>query len=211
MTHDVSLRRKAEQQLIENQQRLDRMAHHDQLTGLPNRHYLTAFLPEAIEEAKAASTMMGVVFLDLDRFKHINDTRGHETGDKLLQEVAKRLRACVRDTDVVIRMGGDEFVVVFRNVKNYDEVTMGAGRIIETLNRPIIIDRAPAADHRQRRRQPVSARRRQHDRAAQALGYGHVPGQGSRPQQCADVQSCDEPQAQASSGRRGIACARHCA
>ena len=141
VTHDVSLRRKAEQQIIENQQRLDRMAHHDQLTGLPNRHYLTSFLPQAIEEAKAANTMLGVVFLDLDRFKHINDTRGHETGDKLLQEVAQRLRSCVRDSDVVIRMGGDEFVVVFRNVKTYDEVTMGAGRIIETLNRPIIIDR----------------------------------------------------------------------
>jgi diguanylate cyclase (GGDEF)-like protein/PAS domain S-box-containing protein len=143
VTHDVSLRRKAEQQLIENQQRLDKMAHHDQLTGLPNRHYLTAFLPQAIDEAKAANTMLGVVFLDLDRFKHINDTRGHETGDKLLQEVAGRLRACVRDSDVVIRMGGDEFVVVFRNVKNYDEVTLGAGRIIETLNRSIIIDNHP--------------------------------------------------------------------
>jgi len=141
VTHDVSLRRKAEQQLIENQQRLDKMAHHDQLTGLPNRHYLTAFLPQAIEEARAANTMLGVVFLDLDRFKHINDTRGHETGDKLLQEVATRLRACVRDADVVIRMGGDEFVVVFRDVENYDEVTLGAGRIIETLNRPIVIDR----------------------------------------------------------------------
>jgi len=143
VTHDVSLRRKAEQQLIENQQRLDKMAHHDQLTGLPNRHYLTAFLPQAIDEARAAHTMLGVVFLDLDRFKHINDTRGHETGDKLLQEVAARLRTCVRDSDVVIRMGGDEFVVVFRNVKNYDEVTLGAGRIVETLNRPIVIDHHP--------------------------------------------------------------------
>ena len=143
VTHDVSLRRKAEQQLIENQNRLDRMAHHDQLTGLPNRHYLTAFLPEAIAAAQAANTMLGVVFLDLDRFKHINDTRGHETGDKLLQEVAARLRAVVRDSDVVIRMGGDEFVVIFRNVKAYDEVTLGAGRIIETLNRPIIIDQHP--------------------------------------------------------------------
>jgi diguanylate cyclase (GGDEF)-like protein/PAS domain S-box-containing protein len=143
VTHDVSLRRKAEQQLIDNQQRLDKMAHHDQLTGLPNRHYLAAFLPQAIEESKADSTMLGVVFLDLDRFKHINDTRGHETGDKLLQEVAARLRTCVRDADVVIRMGGDEFVVVFRSVKNYDEVTLGAGRIVETLNRPIIIDGHP--------------------------------------------------------------------
>jgi diguanylate cyclase (GGDEF)-like protein/PAS domain S-box-containing protein len=143
VTADVSFRRKAEQQLIENQNRLDRMAHHDQLTGLPNRHYLSAFLPQAIAEAQAASTMLGVVFLDLDRFKHINDTRGHETGDKLLQEVATRLRAVVRDSDVVIRMGGDEFVVVFINVKSYDEITQGAGRIIETLNRPIIIDRHP--------------------------------------------------------------------
>ena len=141
VAHDVSLRRKAEQQLIENQNRLDRMAHHDQLTGLPNRHYLTAFLPQAIAEAEAAGTLLGVVFLDLDRFKHINDTRGHETGDKLLQEVAARLRAVVRDSDVVIRMGGDEFVVVFRNVKSGDEVTLGAGRIIETLNQPIVIDR----------------------------------------------------------------------
>ncbi|HWG68596.1 MAG TPA: EAL domain-containing protein [Steroidobacteraceae bacterium] len=143
VAHDVSLRKKVEQQLIENQSRLDRMAHHDQLTGLPNRHYLTAFLPEAIAEARAAGTMLGVVFLDLDRFKHINDTRGHETGDKLLQEVADRLRAVVRDADVVIRMGGDEFVVVFRNVKSHDEVTLGAGRIIETLNQPIVIDRHP--------------------------------------------------------------------
>jgi diguanylate cyclase (GGDEF)-like protein/PAS domain S-box-containing protein len=140
VTHDVSVRRKAEQQLIDNQQRLDRMAHHDQLTGLPNRHYLATFLPEAINEARAASQMLGVVFLDLDRFKHINDTRGHETGDKLLQEVALRLKACVRESDVVIRMGGDEFVVVFQNVKSYDEVTNGAKRINDCLNKSIIID-----------------------------------------------------------------------
>ena len=98
VTHDVSVRRKVEQQLIDNQLRLDRMAHHDQLTSLPNRHYLASFLPQAIAEAKATETMLGVVFLDLDRFKHINDTRGHETGDKLLQEVSARLRTCVRDT-----------------------------------------------------------------------------------------------------------------
>jgi diguanylate cyclase (GGDEF)-like protein/PAS domain S-box-containing protein len=143
VTHDVSVRRKAEQQLIDNQQRLDKMAHHDQLTGLPNRHYLASFLPQAIADAKANGAMLGVVFLDLDRFKHINDTRGHETGDKLLQQVAGRLRACVRESDVVIRMGGDEFVVVFRNVKTDDEVTQRAARIIDTLNRPIIIDQHP--------------------------------------------------------------------
>jgi diguanylate cyclase (GGDEF)-like protein/PAS domain S-box-containing protein len=143
VTHDVSVRRKAEQQLIDNQQRLDRMAHHDQLTGLPNRHHLAAFLPEAIAEARAANKMIGVVFLDLDRFKHINDTHGHETGDKLLQEVARRLRACVRDSDVVIRMGGDEFVVVFRDVSSYEELTLGANRINDSLAKPIVIDQQP--------------------------------------------------------------------
>jgi diguanylate cyclase (GGDEF)-like protein/PAS domain S-box-containing protein len=140
---DVSVRNKVEQQLMENQQRLDRMAHHDQLTGLPNRHYLHAFLPEAIDNARTTETMLGVVFLDLDRFKHINDTRGHETGDKLLQEVARRVRACVRNSDVVIRMGGDEFVIVLRNVKNYDEISHGAGRIVATLNKPILVDGHP--------------------------------------------------------------------
>ncbi len=140
---DVSVRNKVEQQLIENQQRLDRMAHHDQLTGLPNRHYLHAFLPDAIETAKTSGTMLGVVFLDLDRFKHINDTRGHETGDKLLQEVARRVRACVRDSDVVIRMGGDEFVIVLRNVKTFEEISLGAGRIVATLNKPILVDGHP--------------------------------------------------------------------
>jgi diguanylate cyclase (GGDEF)-like protein/PAS domain S-box-containing protein len=137
---DMSVRNKAEAQLIENQHRLDHMAHHDQLTGLPNRHYLHAFLPEAIATAKSTGTMLGVVFLDLDRFKHINDTRGHEIGDKLLQEVARRVRACVRDSDVVIRMGGDEFVIVLRNVKSHDEISHGAERIVATLNKPIVVE-----------------------------------------------------------------------
>jgi len=141
--HDVSVRNKVEQQLIENQQRLDQMAHHDQLTGLPNRHYLQTFLPEAIDTARQQQCMLAVVFLDLDRFKHINDTRGHETGDHLLQEVARRVRACVRDSDVVIRMGGDEFVVILRQVKTYEEIAQGAGRIVAKLNSPIVIDGHP--------------------------------------------------------------------
>src|SRR3984957_7300333 len=89
-TRDVSLQKKAEQQLLENQTRLDQLANHDQLTGLPNRHYMAAFLPGAIDAAKAASGILGIVFIDLDRFKYINDTQGHETGDQLLQAVAQR-------------------------------------------------------------------------------------------------------------------------
>ena len=74
--HDVSVRRKVQAQLLEKQQHLDHLAHHDQLTGLPNRLYLAAYLPGTIEEAKRTGAMLAVLFLDLDRFKHINDSRG---------------------------------------------------------------------------------------------------------------------------------------
>lgn len=138
-TRDVSLQKKAEQQLIDNQNRLDQLANHDQLTGLPNRHHMAAFLPGAIEAAKASATMIGIVFIDLDRFKNINDTQGHETGDQLLQVVAQRLRKCVRDADVVVRMGGDEFVIIFRGISSYEEITRSANRIIDSLNAPVRI------------------------------------------------------------------------
>ena len=92
-SNDVTLRRKIENQLLEKQQHLDHLAHHDQLTGLPNRLYLAAHLPEAIAESKRTGAMLAVLFLDLDRFKHINDSRGHEVGDKLLKTVAQRIRS----------------------------------------------------------------------------------------------------------------------
>jgi diguanylate cyclase (GGDEF)-like protein len=100
---------------------------------------MAAFLPGAIEAAKASATMIGIVFIDLDRFKNINDTQGHETGDQLLQVVAQRLRKCVRDADVVVRMGGDEFVIIFRGISSYEEITRSANRIIDSLNAPVRI------------------------------------------------------------------------
>jgi diguanylate cyclase (GGDEF)-like protein/PAS domain S-box-containing protein len=141
--HDVTVRRKVEAQLLEKQQRLDHLAHHDQLTGLPNRLYLAAHLPGAIEEAKRTGAMLAVLFLDLDRFKHINDSRGHETGDKLLKAVAQRIRETMRTEDVVVRMGGDEFIVVLKTVKNTDQVNEAAGRITEALSAPVIVDGRP--------------------------------------------------------------------
>lgn len=142
-TDDVTVRRKVEAQLLEKQQHLDHLAHHDQLTGLPNRHYLQAHLPTAIEEARNTSTIMAVLFLDLDRFKHINDTRGHETGDKLLKAVAQRIRATVRIEDVVVRMGGDEFIVVLKSVRSSEQVNETAGRINEALSAPVPVDGRP--------------------------------------------------------------------
>ncbi|MGE0581511.1 MAG: putative bifunctional diguanylate cyclase/phosphodiesterase [Steroidobacteraceae bacterium] len=138
-----AMRRKIEAQLLENQQRLDRLAHHDQLTGLPNRLYLAAHLPEAIAAATRTGVPLAVLFLDLDRFKHINDTRGHETGDKLLQAVAARIREAVRTGDVVVRMGGDEFVVVLGTVKGSEQVNETAARINSALATPVVIDGRP--------------------------------------------------------------------
>jgi diguanylate cyclase (GGDEF)-like protein/PAS domain S-box-containing protein len=142
-TSDVTLRRKVEAQLFEKQQHLDHLAHHDQLTGLPNRLYLAHYLPGAIEQARRANTMLAVLFLDLDRFKHINDSRGHETGDKLLTSVAERVRSTVRREDVVVRMGGDEFIVVLQAVKNPELINEMAGRINEALSAPVIVDGRP--------------------------------------------------------------------
>ncbi len=140
---DVSLKRKVEARLLEEQQHLDHLAHHDQLTGLPNRHYLTHHLPGAIEEAKRNGTMLAVLFLDLDRFKDINDSRGHETGDKLLKTVAERVRATVRAEDMVVRMGGDEFIVVLQAVHNAQVIHDMAARINEELSAPVIVDGRP--------------------------------------------------------------------
>jgi len=142
-TDDITVRRKVEAQLLEKQQHLDHLAHHDQLTGLPNRHFLQAHLPIAIEEARNTSTIMAVLFLDLDRFKHINDTRGHETGDKLLKAVAQRIRSTVRVEDVVVRMGGDEFIVVLKSVRSSEQVNETAGRINEALSVPVPVDGRP--------------------------------------------------------------------
>ncbi len=139
-TRDVTLSQKIESQLFEKQQHFDHLAHHDPLTGLPNRLFLAEHLPGAIAEAQRTETLLAILFLDLDRFKHINDSRGHETGDKLLKTVAERLRDTVRGQDVVVRMGGDEFVVVLHALKRVETVNELAVRINEVLSVPVLVD-----------------------------------------------------------------------
>jgi diguanylate cyclase (GGDEF)-like protein/PAS domain S-box-containing protein len=142
-TDDVTLRRRVEAHLLEKQQHLDHLAHHDQLTGLPNRLYLAAYLPGAIDEARRTGSILAVLFLDLDRFKHINDSRGHETGDKLLKAVAQRIRETVRTEDVVVRMGGDEFIVILKDVQSQELLNETAARINEALSVPVTVDGRP--------------------------------------------------------------------
>lgn len=137
------MRSKAEARLLKKQQHLDHLAHHDQLTGLPNRHFLAAHLPGAIEAARSKGASLAVLFLDLDRFKDVNDSWGHETGDKLLRTVAERIQGAVREADLVVRMGGDEFIVVLKDVRELREVNETAARIAQALATPVLIASRP--------------------------------------------------------------------
>ena len=112
------------------------MAHHDQLTGLPNRMLLADRAKVALSQALRARQLCAVLFLDLDKFKNINDTLGHAVGDELLIEVARRLKAQVRDSDTVARIGGDEFVVVLPSLTSREDAAMIAEKIRATLAVP---------------------------------------------------------------------------
>jgi len=117
----------------EAERRLAHLAHYDSLTGLPNRALLADRLVQAIAYADRHELLSAVFFLDLDRFKNINDTMGHSTGDALLIAVGERLRATVRDTDCVARSGGDEFVVVLTDMADVSRVAKIAQTIVRRL------------------------------------------------------------------------------
>jgi len=117
------------------------LAHHDTLTGLPNRLHLSVALDQAIAEAQRGGRRIALMFIDMDRFKLINDTLGHHVGDLLLIEVAQRLKNCVRQSDIVARLGGDEFVVVLTGLGEDNMVaTTVAGKILNQLARPYEIE-----------------------------------------------------------------------
>ncbi len=136
VTRDVTARKAADSRLRASERRLEHLAHHDPLTGLPNRLYLQSFLKRALAESEATGVPLALLFLDLDRFKFINDSRGHETGDALLKEVAQRLRESVGAGELVVRMGGDEFVVVMSDAHDGRAVEKLGHRILQALSRP---------------------------------------------------------------------------
>ncbi len=119
---------------------LVRLAHYDQLTSLPNRSLLRERVEHALARAARAGTGLATLILDMDRFKEINDMLGHEIGDKLLIEVASRIRASVRDQDTVARLGGDEFAVILEGVSEAREVLPVVERIFESLSHLSSID-----------------------------------------------------------------------
>jgi len=116
---------------------LQHMVLHDALTKLPNRLLLVDRIQQATQECKRSKTMCAVLFVDLDRFKTVNDSLGHFVGDELLRAVAERLRSTVRLEDTVSRLGGDEFVILLRHVAHAEDAVLVARKIIEILSRPI--------------------------------------------------------------------------
>jgi diguanylate cyclase (GGDEF)-like protein len=114
-------------------QRIEYLAYHDGLTGLPNRSMFSKLLSQRISEARRYNRQLAVAFLDLDRFKQINDTLGHEAGDQLLQEVAARLQKCVRDSDAIARLGGDEFVVLLPELADGKYAAVVAQKILAVI------------------------------------------------------------------------------
>lgn len=115
---------------------LERRGNHDALTGLPNRHWVNSYLPNAIENARNGHYALAVLFLDLDGFKRINDTLGHEAGDDLLRNVGKRLKLAVRPRDHVIRIGGDEFVVITEKIYHGGDAAHVASRVLQAFEDP---------------------------------------------------------------------------
>lgn len=119
--------------------RLKTLAHYDALTLLPNRLLFRDRLNNALAHAERHKCLVAVMFLDLDRFKTVNDTLGHESGDLLLHEVSVRLRHCVREVDTVARLGGDEFTVILEQLTKPEEAAIVAAKIIEALAPPVML------------------------------------------------------------------------
>ncbi|MNF70102.1 Cyclic di-GMP phosphodiesterase Gmr [compost metagenome] len=120
--------------------RLEFLAQYDQLTELPNRALFLDRLRSSLQRAQRGSLRLAVLYLDMDNFKHINDTFGHTTGDHLLREVAHRLRQCVRESDTVGRLGGDEFAILLDSIGRQEDATVVAEKILASLSAPYLLE-----------------------------------------------------------------------
>ncbi len=125
---------------METQERLHHLAYHDLLTGLPNRAMLSDRLQHALTRASRARERLAVLILDLDRFKVINDTLGHDIGDRLLRAIAARVQSCVRDSDTLARLGGDEFAVLLEDVTGAGQISAVATEILDQFARPVVVE-----------------------------------------------------------------------
>ena len=135
--NELRARMRTAVRILKLQEDLAQQAHHDSLTGLPNRRLLADRLEQALHQASRHGELVGVFYIDLDRFKIVNDCLGHALGDELLQQVAARLKGSVRDCDTLARVGGDEFVLVASSLKIREEASTIAERLLTSLEPPL--------------------------------------------------------------------------
>jgi diguanylate cyclase (GGDEF)-like protein len=132
-------RRNMETKLCKAEERLKELAHHDDLTGLPNRLLFVELLRSSLSLSRRDKSKIALMFMDLDRFKAVNDTYGHDVGDSVLKEAGARIISCLRECDTVARMGGDEFTILLPEVDDESKLSVVAGRIVEKISRPFNI------------------------------------------------------------------------
>jgi len=137
---DISARKKVEIELQEKKATLYYQAHHDALTGLANRVLFNDRLEHGLQKAKRYNNILALLFIDLDRFKEINDSLGHSVGDKVLQAVTKLLSASIRQKDTLARLGGDEFTVIMEDLVHGEDASQLSQKIINILSEPLIIE-----------------------------------------------------------------------
>ncbi len=139
-SRDITDHIKTRQTLVEKEKSLDFLAHHDPLTKLPNRLLFGDRLEQALRHAKRNNTGVALLFIDLDEFKEINDSFGHNLGDQLLQKVSERLKKHVRDNDTISRLGGDEFTIIVEDIANSNDAARVAQTLLNVFNQPIELD-----------------------------------------------------------------------
>lgn len=129
--------------LKQHEKELQRIAHYDSLTGIPNRILLADRMAQAIAQAKREGEMLGICYLDLDGFKPVNDTLGHQAGDQVLIEIARRIESILRKGDTCARLGGDEFVVLLPNLHHSEKCIITVKRLLEIIAQPILVQGQP--------------------------------------------------------------------
>ena len=177
------------------EERVHRLARFDPLTGLFNRPMFFERLDHALAVARRRGTAAALLFIDLDRFKNINDTFGHLTGDEVLRTMAGRLAGAVRETDTLARLGGDEFIVLAENFAAPTDASELAQRSVETLAEPVALAGTECHLGASIGHRDVPRRRRRRRDAAQERRHRDVPRQGRRPQQLPVLLRSDEPAA----------------
>ena len=140
-THtDISEEKETHLKLLKQAEMIQHQAHHDALTGLPNRILFTDRLEQGIEKAKRHKEGLALFFIDLDKFKHINDSLGHGVGDKVLKLISKRLRNIIREEDTLARLSGDEFTLIMEELHHPEDASLLAEKILKTLAQALVFD-----------------------------------------------------------------------